>query len=213
MLMPHHYQVNSHWFTYVTHYNPLSPHPLAMRERFRPTEEKLLAGQHSRSWRWPRATLANFGVAQKLGPPLFPSLRLPLLVSRASLWLGGPGTAARRALVRELCAQGHVGGRLITSPRVLSSEYIDRATRATLYIDTLAYNSHTTMVDMLWAALPALTVSGGTIASRVGTAVGAAHGAPQVAVASLRELGGTATALLGPSTAPSAPRRGRTVHT
>eukprot|EP00966_Prymnesium_polylepis_P274286 6336575-Prymnesium_polylepis.1 len=87
------------------------------------------------------------------------------------------------------------------------------AARATLYIDTLAYNSHTTMVDMLWAALPALTVSGGTIASRVGTAVGAAHGAPQVAVASLRELGGTATALLGPSTAPSAPRRGRTVHT
>ena len=64
------------------------------------------------------------------------------------------------------------------------------------------------MVDMLWGALPALTLRGGTIAARVGTAVSAAHGAPEAAVASHRELGLAAAALLGSSTAPSVPRRG-----
>ena len=75
------------------------------------------------------------------------------------------------------------------------------------YIDTFAYNSHTTMVDMLWAALPALTLTGGTIASRVGTAVSMAHGAPETAVATHRELSLATVALLGGSTAPYSPSR------
>ena len=36
MMMPHHYQINSHWFTYAAHYDPLSHHPLAMRARLDP---------------------------------------------------------------------------------------------------------------------------------------------------------------------------------
>lgn len=61
------------------------------------------------------------------------------------------------------------------------------------------------MVDMLWGGVPALTLSGGTIASRVGTAVSTAHGVPEAAVASHRELASAALALLGDSTAPTKP--------
>ena len=81
--------------------------------------------------------------------------------------------------------------------QVSASEYIERATRATLYADTLAYNSHTVMVDMLWAGVPAITLSGGTIAARVGTAVSSASGSPEAAIASLREYGSAVTELLG----------------
>lgn len=131
MLMPHHYQVNSHWFSHAAHYNPLNRQPLAMYKRLRPNNASL-PGHHSRSWRWPRATLANFGVAQKLSPEMLSMLQLPLLQTRAALWLGGPSKLAERNIKHEAAAAGHDVGRVLFSPRVSSSEYVERATRATL---------------------------------------------------------------------------------
>ena len=95
--MPHHYQINSHWFNFAVHYNPLISHPLAMSERLDPLQP--ITGQHSRSWRWPRATLANFGVAQKLGPQMLEALtvRVGLLYVARAL------ARAREHLARFVC--------------------------------------------------------------------------------------------------------------
>lgn len=76
LFMPHHYQVNSHWFTFATHYSPLARHPLAMRTRYNPHDTSAIAGRHSRTWHWSRATLANFGVAQKLEPKTLAMLQV-----------------------------------------------------------------------------------------------------------------------------------------
>ena len=72
-----------------------------------------------------------------------------------------------------------------------------RAAAATLYVDTLYYNSHTTTVDVLWAGLPSLTATGGTLTARVGAAVSRAVGLPDAATSSLRQYSILAHALVG----------------
>ena len=83
MLVPHHYQINSHWFTYAVRF---SGHG-AMQTRVDPESNALLPGLGSRAWRWPRMSLANFGVTihpphGPIRPPCAGSIRPSLECAR-----------------------------------------------------------------------------------------------------------------------------------
>ena len=178
VLLPAHYQVNSH----ARGLGPLGTAALSALPAAPSTE-----------------CIANFGQLGRLDPLLFDTLLGPLLQRRACLWLSA-GDAARdtagRRLRAELAARGVRGSRLDVLRPLSLGPFAARAARATLYVDTLHYNSHTTTVDVLWAGLPSLTAPGGTIAGRVGGAAMSAVGIPTMAAASLRHYTASATMLL-----------------
>ena len=176
VLLPNHYQVNSH----ALGLGPVGAEQLP---------------DAPRRWRWSRASIANFGQTIRLDPTLLATLGHVLMRTRTLLWLAAPGPLPR--LRAELAALGiHQGRRCVISPRLGWNGYAARATAATLYVDTLYYNSHTTNVDMLWAGVPSLTARGGSLSSRVGAAVGRAAGMPDATVTSLRQYSMTATRLV-----------------
>ena len=176
-IMPHHYQVNSHA-------SGLGPTGSEQLPSVRP------------SWRWPISSIANFGQTTRLDPTLLVTLRHVLLNTKVLLWLAAPGPLPR--LRAELAALGiHQRSRCIISSRLGWQSYAARAAVATLYVDTLHYNSHTTTVDMLWAGTPAVSASGGSFTARVGTAVSRAAGIPDTAATSLRQYSVTALTLIG----------------
>ena len=57
-----------------------------------------------------------------------------------------------------------------------------RLTLADVYLDTLAYNGHTTGSDALWASVPMVTLRGNTWASRVGASLAEAVECPEMIV-------------------------------
>ena len=177
LILPHHYQVNSH---------ALGLGPIGSEQL--PNEPP--------AWRWPGTSIANFGQTIRLDPTLLTTLRHVLLHTNARLWLTAPGPLPR--LRAELAALGiHQRTRCIISPRLGWKAYAARAAAATLYLDTLHYNSHTTTVDVLWAGLPSVTASGGAFTARVGAAVSRAVGIPETATLSLKQYSQAAFALVG----------------
>jgi predicted O-linked N-acetylglucosamine transferase (SPINDLY family) len=59
-------------------------------------------------------------------------------------------------------------GRIYLAPRVSKGEHLERQLAADLFLDTFTYGAHSTATDALRAAVPVLTVSGGSFPSRVG---------------------------------------------
>ena len=57
--------------------------------------------------------------------------------------------------------------RLVFAKRLSHPDHLARHCLADLFLDTLAYNAHTTASDALWAGLPVITCIGETFASRV----------------------------------------------
>ena len=160
-----------------------------------PTGSEQLPGARA-GWRWPVRSIANFGQTTRLDPTLLDTLRHVLLSTRALLWLAAPGPLPR--LRAELAALGiHQPRRCVISPRLGWQAYAARAAVATLYVDTLHYNSHTTTVDVLWAGTPAVSTVGGSFPARVGAAVSRAAGIPDTAATSLRQYSMTVQSLTG----------------
>jgi len=177
LILPHHYQVNSH------------------ASGLGPTGSEQLPSTRP-GWRWPVSSIANFGQITRLDPTLLNTLRHVLLNTKALLWLAAPGPLPR--LRAELAALGiHQRSRCIISPRLGWQAYAARAAVATLYVDTLHYNSHTTTVDMLWAGTPAVSTIGGSFTARVGAAVSRAAGIPDTSATSLRQYSTTVLSLIG----------------
>lgn len=58
--------------------------------------------------------------------------------------------------------------RVYLAPRVSKSEHLERQLAADLFLDTFTYGAHSTATDALRAAVPVLTVKGGSFPSRVG---------------------------------------------
>jgi len=177
LVLPHHYQVNSH------------------ASGLGPTGSEQLPSTRA-GWRWPVSSIANFGQITRLDPTLIDTLRHVLLNTNTLLWLAAPGPLPR--LRAELAALGiHERSRCIISPRLGWQAYAARAAVATLYVDTFHYNSHTTTVDMLWAGTPTVTTIGGSFTARVGAAVSRAAGLPGTAATSLRQYSMTVQSLTG----------------
>ena len=71
-------------------------------------------------------------------------------------------------------------GRLVFAERVDKPAHLARHRLADLFLDTCAYNAHTTASDALWAGLPLLTFPGKTFARRVAASVLTAGGLPEL---------------------------------
>lgn len=124
---------------------------------------------------------ASFCAHYKLDPRVFDAwMRILKAVPGSVLWLidgYGPARDQLRATAR---AAGVDPQRLVFAPRQRKAEHLARHALADLFLDTFAYNAHTTMSDALWAGLPALTCPGRTFATRVGASLLRAVGLPEL---------------------------------
>ncbi|MBK8016268.1 MAG: tetratricopeptide repeat protein [Betaproteobacteria bacterium] len=108
----------------------------------------------------------------KIDPTIFDAwMRILKAVPGSVLWLIDGYEAARRNLRAAAEAAGVDPKRLIFAPREKKARHLARHRLADLFLDTWAYNAHTTMSDALWAGLPAITCPGQTFARRVGASL------------------------------------------
>ena len=98
------------------------------------------------------------------------------------LWLLDSNATARTNLQREAQARGVDPVRLVFAHKRPLAEHLARHALADLFLDTFAYNAHTTASDALWAGLPVLTCPGDTFASRVAASLLNAAGIPELVV-------------------------------
>lgn len=113
------------------------------------------------------------------------------------LWLADPGATARANLAREAAARGVAPERLVWAERTLHDEHLARHRLADLFLDTFAYNAHTTAVDALWAGLPILTLAGRSFAARIAGSLLHALGLPELVTTTREDYAALAQALAG----------------
>lgn len=112
--------------------------------------------------------LCAFNQPYKISPEVFDVwCRLLQRLPDAVLWLLAWTPQAPPALQREAAARGIDPSRLVFAPTVVQEQHLDRVACADIFLDTWPCNGHTTASDMLWAAVPVVTYSGRTFASRV----------------------------------------------
>lgn len=98
-------------------------------------------------------------------------MRLMNAVEGSVLWLHVTNAMARSNLQREAALRGVDPRRLVFAESRPNPEHLARHAHADLFLDTFAYNAHTTMSDALWAGLPAVTRLGRQFAARVGASL------------------------------------------
>jgi len=97
------------------------------------------------------------------------------------LWLSQANPAAIRNLKREAEDQGISGERILFAPFVRApDQHLARLRLADLFLDTLPYNAHATACDAIWAGVPMVTLTGSSLAGRVGTSLLSALGLPEL---------------------------------
>lgn len=130
-----------------------------------------------------------FNGSYKIAPRVFDVwMRLLAEVPGSVLWILEDDAAAARNLRSEAQARNVDPGRLVFAQRVRSgAEYRARCRLADLFLDTLPYNGHSTVSDMLWSGLPVLTCAGTSFAGRVAGSLLRAAGLPELVTASLAE--------------------------
>ncbi|MBI1394534.1 MAG: tetratricopeptide repeat protein [Betaproteobacteria bacterium] len=113
----------------------------------------------------------------KIDPAVFDAwMQILAAVPKGVLWLISGYEAAHANLRAEAAARGIDPSRLVFAPREAKAKHLARHRLADLFLDTFAYNAHTTMSDALWAGLPAITCPGETFATRVGASLLGAAG-------------------------------------
>jgi predicted O-linked N-acetylglucosamine transferase (SPINDLY family) len=129
----------------------------------------------------------SFNNNYKITPEIFAVwMRLLQAAPDSVLWLLEDNEAASRNLRRE--AQASVSPeRLIFAPRTSQDEHLARHRLASLFLDTLPYNAHTTASDALRMGVPVLTAQGTTFAGRVAASLLHAAGLPELITDSLED--------------------------
>ena len=125
-----------------------------------------------------------FNQAYKIDPRIFAIwMRLLGAVEGSVLWLLRSNRWAEANLRREAAARGVAPERLIFAERLGNAEHLARLRHGDLFLDTFAFNAHTTAADALWAGLPVLTKAGRQFAARVGASLLTAIGLPELITA------------------------------
>ncbi len=83
------------------------------------------------------------------------------------LWLLRDNDWAAANLRRAAEAHGIDPARLVFADRVSAADHLARQAQADLFLDSFAYNAHTTASDALWMGVPLVTRLGESFASRV----------------------------------------------
>jgi predicted O-linked N-acetylglucosamine transferase (SPINDLY family) len=113
-------------------------------------------------------------------------MRLLQRVPGSVLWLLQDNQDAAIHLRAEAQARGVDAQRLVFARRVPLPEHLARHCHASLFLDTLPYNAHTTASDALWAGLPVLTCLGASFAGRVAASLLHAVGLPELVTNNLQ---------------------------
>lgn len=87
------------------------------------------------------------------------------------LWLFASNSLAVANLRTEAKRRGVDPNRLIFAQRLPNAQHLERQGHADLFVDTFAYNAHTTANDALWAGLPVVTRQGDQFAARVASSL------------------------------------------
>jgi len=119
----------------------------------------------------------------KLGPESFAAwMKILAAVPNAVLWLIANSDQHFDTLARHAEVAGVAAHRLVRALRVPNDQHLARLRLADLFLDTFAYNAHTTALDALWMELPVLTRTGNTPAARLCTSALAELGLHDMAV-------------------------------
>src|SRR4029079_11496115 len=130
----------------------------------------------------------SFNNNYKITPEIFAVwMRLLAAAPESVLWLLEDNETASRNLKREASAKNVAPERLIFAPRVNRDAHLARHRLASLFLDTLPYNAHTTASDALNMGVPVLTTPGETFASRAAASQLRTAGLSELIVPSLAE--------------------------
>ena len=122
-----------------------------------------------------------FNNIYKIGPREFDIwMRLLDSVEGSVLWLLRPAPVAEANLANEATKRGIDPARLVYADWAAPADNLARLARADLFLDTFAYNAHTTASDALWAGLPLVTRPGRAFAARVASSLLNAVGLPEL---------------------------------
>ena len=116
--------------------------------------------------------LSALHMPRKIDPSSF-ALWLQVLaeIPGAVLWLLAETPQVEANLRAAADAAGGLSSRLVFAPMVPREANLARYPLADLFLDSLSYNGHTTIVDTLAAGVPALTMRGSTVVTRVSEAM------------------------------------------
>ena len=126
-----------------------------------------------------------FNGTQKITPHVFDRwMEILKRTTGSVLWLldSNPETNARLRDAAE--ARGVDRTRLVFAPKMPNALHLARYRLADLFLDTTPYGAHTTASDALWMAVPVLTWSGRSFASRVCGSLVRSAGLPELVVES-----------------------------
>ena len=121
--------------------------------------------------------VACFNNLYKVTPETFKAwMRVLHAVPTAVLWLMHMPAAAMQRLTAELLAAGVSKDRLLSSDLFPRDVHLKVKSAATLFLDTLAYNAHSSAADSLAAGVPVVTCAGAAMPSRVAASLVIAAG-------------------------------------
>ena len=130
--------------------------------------------------------LCCFNNTYKLHPDVFEIwLRILARYDHAVLWLLSDKPTTEAHLKAFATQHGISADRIYFAPRSDFATYLERYLLADLFVDTLAYNAHTTGSDALWMGLPLVTCAGSSFAARVGASLLNNVGLPELVSADL----------------------------
>jgi predicted O-linked N-acetylglucosamine transferase (SPINDLY family) len=114
-------------------------------------------------------------------------MRLLTKVENSVLWLRESNQFARINMKKEAQKRKVDPSRLVFADRVPMDEHLARQRLADLFVDTFAFNAHTTAADALWAGLPVVTKIGEGFAARVAGSLLNAVGLPDLVTETEKE--------------------------
>jgi len=132
----------------------------------------------------------------KITAPVFAAwCRIVGEVPGSVLWLIDDNPESRAALTARWVAAGLAADRLFFATRTDPDRYRARLALADLFLDTMPYNAGTIASDALRMGLPVLTLTGRTMAARMGASLLTAVGLPDCIATDTEDYVGRAIAL------------------
>ncbi len=107
-------------------------------------------------------------------------MRLLNKVDGSVLWLRQSNQFSHINIKKEAEKRNVDPSRIVFAKRAPMDEHLARQKLANLFIDTFAFNAHTTATEALWAGLPVITKTGKGFASRVAGSLLNAIGLPEL---------------------------------
>ncbi len=112
--------------------------------------------------------LSVFHQPAKIRPSMLDCwVRIVKAIPDAVLWFWDHNPVATDNLRHELTKRGVDEARAIFAPSVTPEDHLARLAHADLFLDSFPCNAHTTMLDALAARVPAVTIRGETLVSRI----------------------------------------------